>query len=186
MKRLILEIILGVLVLTLSVTTYIFFSKSKLVSSKEQEVVNLNLESDKLKSQINELTNKISESSSQLDDYNKLLSVISTAKIALKSGIAINDINAASEATGSDMISERHLAIGAISMIINGENDPLAIASFEKALELVDLKTKLNAVCAAQNGLSASGRDIKVLSECAPTLPQKKDNLDAPQNVVGR
>ena len=99
MKRLILEIILGVLVLTLSVTTYIFFSKSKLVSSKEQEVVNLNLESDKLKSQINELTNKISESSSQLDDYNKLLSIISTAKIALKSGIAINDINAASEAT---------------------------------------------------------------------------------------
>ena len=78
MKRLILEIILGVLVLALSVTTYIFFSKSKLVSSKEQEVVNLNLESDKLKSQINELTNKISESSSQLDDYNKLLSIIST------------------------------------------------------------------------------------------------------------
>ena len=106
MKRLILEIILGVLVLALSVTTYIFFSKSKLVSSKEQEVVNLNLESDKLKSQINELTEKISESSSQLDDYNKLLSVISTAKIALKSGIAINDINAASEATGSEMISE--------------------------------------------------------------------------------
>ena len=188
MKRLILEIILGVLVLALSVTTYIFFSKSKLVSSKEQEVVNLNLESDKLKSQISELTNKISESSSKIDDYNKLLSIISTAKIALKSGIAINDINAASEATGSEMISERHLAIGAISMIINGENDPLAIASFEKALELVDLKTKLNAVCAAQNGLSASGRDIKVLSECAPVpiSPQKKDNLDASQNVVGR
>ena len=34
----------GVLVLALSVTTYIFFSKSKLVSSKEQEVINLNLE----------------------------------------------------------------------------------------------------------------------------------------------
>ena len=66
MKRLILEIILGVLVLALSVTTYIFFSKSKLVSSKEQEVVNLNLESDKLKSQIEELTNKISESSFKL------------------------------------------------------------------------------------------------------------------------
>ena len=70
-------------------------------------------------------------------------------------------------------------------MIINGENDPLAIASFEKALELVDLKTKLNAVCAAQNGLSASGRDIKVLSECSTTIPQK-NNSDAPQNVVGR
>ena len=123
MKRLILEITLGVLVLALSVTTYIFLVKAT-VSSKEQEVVNLNLESDKLKSQINELTNKISESSSQIDDYNKLLSIISTAKIALKSGIAIDDINAASEATGSEMISERHLAIGAISMIINGENDP--------------------------------------------------------------
>ena len=70
-------------------------------------------------------------------------------------------------------------------MIINGENDPLA-NSFEKALELVDLKTKLNAVCAAQNGLSASGRDIKVLSECAPTPPQNKDNFDPSQNVVGR
>ena len=62
-----------------------------------------------MKSQINELTNKISESSSKIDDYNKLLSIISTAKIALKSGIAIGDINAASEATGSEMISENIL-----------------------------------------------------------------------------
>jgi cell division protein FtsB len=186
MKRLILEITLGVLVLALSATTYIFFNKSKLVSSKEQEVINLNLESEKLKSQIQELTNKISETSAQIDDYNKLMSIISTAKIALNSGIAIVDINTASEATGSEMIYERHLAIGAISMIINGENDPLAIASFEKALELVDLKTKLNAVCAAQNGLSASGRDIKVLSECVPKSKQKNDNLDTTNNVVER
>ena len=116
------------------------------------------------------------------------MSIISTAKIALKSGIAINDINAASEATGSEMISERHLAIGAISMIINGENDPLAIASFEKALELVDLKTKLNAVCAAQNGLSASGRDIQGLVRMCTCIyfSTKKDNFDASQNVVGR
>ena len=67
-----------------------------------------------MRSQISELTNKISESSSKIDDYNKLLSIISTAKIALKSG-CINDINAASEATGSEMIS-KDIYMGAISI----------------------------------------------------------------------
>ena len=49
---------------------------------------------------------------------------------------------------------------------IYGESDQKALDAFEKALEMVDLKSKLKAVCAAQAGIAASGKDIDILSEC--------------------
>jgi len=57
--------------------------------------------------------------------------------------------------------------------LIKGKEDPEVEAAFQKALELADWSSRLKAVCAAQAGLSAAGKEVKMLTECKPEVAEK-------------
>ncbi len=181
MKRVILEVVLGLFVAGLGVFCYLQISKISDLEKQLSEVAQFQDESNKLKQ---ELASNVSELE-QLRIKGKLLDA---TRSALSSGIALRDIQAAADAESSEVAAlgtenaesggtgqgggigmnpERLLATGALRMLIYGETDPKALSAFTKALEMVDLKSKLKAVCAAQAGIAASGKQINMLSECS-------------------
>ena len=178
LKRIILEVILGLCVLGLGAFSFFQFSKISELKEELAQVVQFQEESKKLKEEL-------ASNAQELADLRIKGGILDASKAALASGVALRDIQAAATAesaasteeeigessensrmSSDGMTPDRLLATGALRMLIYGETDQKALTAFEKALEIVDLQSKLKAVCAAQAGIVASGKQINVLSEC--------------------
>ena len=98
--------------------------------------------------------------------------LLDAAKVALSSGQVLQDLEAMNKAAKTPS-ADRYLALGALRLLIKGKEDPEVEAAFQKALELADWSSRLRAVCAAQAGLSAAGKEVKMLTECKPEAAEK-------------
>ena len=180
MKRIILEVVLGILVVTFGIFGFMQMSKVSSLEKQLNDVAQLQEETNKLKEEL-------AGSASELEMLRVKGRILEAIRSALSSGIALKDIQAAATAEAASlsenseegttansdngMNPDRLLAIGALRMLIYGETDQKALSSFEKALDMVDLRSKLKAVCAAQAGIAASGKQINILSECVNREP---------------
>ncbi len=178
MKRIIAETILALVLVGVAIYGYIQHNEITKLEKELVQVQEFQEESEKLQQQL-------SDSAVELTDLRVKAQILQATRVALSSGIALSDIEAAAQAeqeaqaantegdtspssgTPSEMNPDRLLAVGALRMLIFGQSDQKALASFQKALEMVDLKSKLKAVCAAQAGIAASGRPVSILSECS-------------------
>ena len=181
MKRIILEVVLGLTAIGLGIFCFLQFGSISELKKQLGEVAQYQEESIKLKQQVQ-------DNAGELNQLRVKGRILDASRYALASGIALKDIQAAADAVDAaavplnpqpaedgapqqkpgskGMNADRLLATGALRMLIYGESDQKALDAFEKALEMVDLKSKLKAVCAAQAGIAASGKDIDILSEC--------------------
>jgi hypothetical protein len=85
---------------------------------------------------------------------------------AFGSGSALQDYEAL-VASARSPSAEQYLSLAALRLLVKGKDNPDTMAAFQKALELVDWPSRLNALCAAQSGIALGGTRIKVLDECA-------------------
>ena len=184
MKRIILEVVLGLIAVGLGIFCFLQFGNISELKKQLGEVAQFQEESNKLKQELQ-------DNAVELNQLRVKGRILDASRYALSSGIALIDIQAAADAVDAldvaaaplnsppvedgapqqkakskGMNADRLLATGALRMLIYGESDQKALDAFEKALEMVDLKSKLKAVCAAQAGIAASGKDIDILSEC--------------------
>ena len=181
MKRIILEVVLGVLMVAFGAYGFMQMTEVSELEKELNDVAQLQEETNKLKEEL-------AGSASELETLRVKGRILEAIRSALSSGIALKDIEAAAKAEvssqsespegspmpavgGGGMNPDRLLAIGALRMLIYGETDQKALSSFEKALDMVDLRSKLKAVCAAQAGIAASGKQINILSECLNKEP---------------
>jgi hypothetical protein len=154
MKRLILEVLLGLLVIAGAGGSWWMWNKASvtqaaLVSvSNELEASRAAIESTTERSQV------LQRKANELD----------AVRAALASGVALEDIEAAARTRPPS--AERVLAQGAIRMLTKGSTDAEVRQLFEKALELVEWNARLKSLCAAQAGLIAAGQKIELLGDC--------------------
>lgn len=196
MRRLIIEIVLGVLAAAGLGLGYWQWQSG---GAARDQVAALTKQIDTLKlqhatqsaeranaaaKQIESLTAQVTALTAERNSLNEKLAPISqkaadydAARAALSSGVALQDLEAAAR-TANPPSADRMLAIGAMRMMMRGKDDPEARNAFQKALELADWSSRLRAVCAAQAGLRAIGQNITPLKDC--------DNLpaQAPANGV--
>lgn len=84
---------------------------------------------------------------------------------ALSSGVMLQDLDAILKSPQAQT-PERILAQGALRLLILGKDDPGVSESFDRALKMMDIENRMSAICAAQAGMVAAGKDVDVLSEC--------------------
>jgi hypothetical protein len=154
MKRLILEILLGLLVLAGGGGTWWMWNQASIAKAElasannELEAARSNIES------LNERLKPLQQKAAELD----------AVRAALASGVALEDLE--SSARTRPPSAERMLALGAVRLLTKGTSDGEAKQHFEKALELIEWNTRLRSLCAAQAGLMASGHKIEMLADC--------------------
>ena len=154
MKRLILEILLGLLAVAGAGGTWWMWNKASIAqtalasATNELEASRANIET------LNERLRPSQQKAAELD----------AVRAALASGVALEDLEAAARSRPPS--PERMLALGAVRLIIKGATDAEVKQHFEKALELVEWNTRLRSLCAAQAGLIASGQKMEMLGDC--------------------
>ena len=158
MKRTIIEVILVLSLIGASIFAFLKYKEVTGLKENIKELEQIAKENENLRAQVDESNASIKGILAKAKMYD-------AAKVSLSSGIALTDMKLAAE--NSETVNpDRLLSSGAIRMLIYGSSDQKAIAFFQKALDLVDLSSKLKSVCAAQAGISASGKKISILSEC--------------------
>jgi len=85
---------------------------------------------------------------------------------ALSGGVVLGDVENLVR-NAKDPGAERVLGLGALRMMVKGKDDPSVAEAFEKAIQMMDIKSRLVATCAAQAGLAATGAKTSIMSECA-------------------
>jgi hypothetical protein len=154
MKRLILEVLLGLLVVAGAGGTWWMWNKAA-VSQAELASVSNELEASRAAIEsITERSQALQRKANELD----------AVRAALASGVALEDIEAAARTRPPS--AERVLAQGAIRMLTKGSTDAEVRQLFEKALELVEWNARLKSLCAAQAGLIAAGQKLEMLGDC--------------------
>ncbi|MFM1826753.1 MAG: Carbonic anhydrase precursor [Pseudomonadota bacterium] len=87
-------------------------------------------------------------------------------KDALSGGLVLGDVETLVR-NAKDPGAERVLGLGALRMMVKGKEDPSVAEAFERAIQMMDIKSRLVATCAAQAGLAATGAKTNIMSECA-------------------
>ncbi len=154
MKRLILEVLLGLLVLAGAGGTWWMWDKASVTQAALASVSN---ELEGSRAAIESMTERsqvLQRKANELD----------AVRAALANGVALEDIEAAAKSRPPS--AERMLAQGAIRMLTKGSTDSEVRQLFEKALELVEWNARLKSLCAAQAGLIAAGQKIEMLADC--------------------
>ena len=154
MKRLILEILLGLLAAAGAGGTWWMWSQASVAQTA-------------LASANNELqagAANIEALNARLRSAQPKAAELDAVRAALASGVALEDLEAAAKARPPS--AERLLALGAVRLLVKGASDAEVRQHFEKALELVEWNTRLRAVCAAQAGLIAAGNKVEMLGDC--------------------
>jgi len=90
-------------------------------------------------------------------------------KEALSSGVLLQDLEAILKSPQAQT-PERILAQGAVRLLVLGKDDPSVTESFDRALKMMDIQNRMSAICAAQAGMVAAGREVEMLSECQKRL----------------
>jgi hypothetical protein len=90
-------------------------------------------------------------------------------KEALSSGVLLQDLEAILKSPQAQT-PERILAQGAVRLLVLGKDDPTVTESFDRALKMMDIQNRMSAICAAQAGMVAAGREVEMLSECQKRL----------------
>jgi len=85
---------------------------------------------------------------------------------ALSGGVVLGDVENLVR-NAKDPGAERVLGLGALRMMVKGKDDPSVAEAFERAIQMMDIKSRLVATCAAQAGLAATGAKTSIMSECA-------------------
>ena len=154
MKRILLEVLLGLLVVAGAGGSWWFGNQHGITRAA---LVSATSELEAGRAQIEMLSTRaapLQQKASELD----------AVRAALASGVALEDLEAA--AKGRPASAERMLSIGAVRMLTKGAGDAEVKQSFEKALELIEWNTRLRSLCAAQAGLIAAGQKIEMLADC--------------------
>ena len=86
-------------------------------------------------------------------------------KEALSNGVLLQDLETILKAQQAQT-PERILSLGALRLVVKGNNDPSTTEAYDRALQMVDIDNKLASICAAQAGMMAAGKKIELLSEC--------------------
>ena len=154
MKRLVIEIVLGVLAVAGAAGTWWMWNKASVTQAALISVSN-ELEAGRA---------AIESMSEKLPGLQRKANELDAVRAALASGVALSDIEAAARTQAPS--AERALAQGAVRMLTKGSTDAEVRQLFEKALELVDWNSRLKSLCAAQAGLIASGQKIEMLADC--------------------
>lgn len=90
---------------------------------------------------------------------------LDAVKAALANGPLLHDIETLYK-KDKTLSVDRQLSLGALRMLIKGNDDPGAAEAFNKALQMSDWASRQKSICAAQIGLAAAGQKVKVMSEC--------------------
>lgn len=154
MKRLIIEILLGLLAVAGAGGTWWMWSQA---STAQSGLASSNNELEAARANIEALT-------ARLRTTQQKASELDAVRAALASGVALEDLEAAARARPPS--PERLLALGAVRLLVKGASDTEVRQHFEKALELVEWNTRLRSVCAAQAGLIAAGNKVDMLGDC--------------------
>ena len=154
MKRLIIEILLGLLVLAGAGGTWWMWNQA---STAKSSLSSANNELEAARSNIESLNNRLRSTQQKAAE-------LDAVRAALASGVALEDLEAA--ARSKPPSPERLLALGAVRLLVKGASDAEVRQHFEKALELVEWNTRLRSVCAAQAGLIAAGNKVDMLGDC--------------------
>ncbi|MFM1881441.1 MAG: Carbonic anhydrase precursor [Pseudomonadota bacterium] len=100
-------------------------------------------------------------------------------KEALSSGVLLQDLEAILKSPQAQT-PERILAQGAVRLLVLGKDDPSVTESFDRALKMMDIQNRMSAICAAQAGMVAAGREVDMLSECQKRLAPPPEPPPAP------
>ena len=100
-------------------------------------------------------------------------------KEALSSGVLLQDLEAILKSPQAQT-PERILAQGAVRLLVLGKDDPSVTESFDRALKMMDIQNRMSAICAAQAGMVAAGREVEMLSECQKRLAPPPEPPPAP------
>ena len=92
---------------------------------------------------------------------------LAAVKAAMANGATLADLEAAYKSQ-KNLSAERQVGLGALRMLTKGAEDPAAIESFRKALQLSELGDRKNTICAAQLALSAAGEKVAIMADCLP------------------
>ncbi len=92
---------------------------------------------------------------------------LAAVKAAMANGATLADLEAAYKSQ-KNLSAERQVGLGALRMLTKGAEDPAAIESFRKALQMSELGDRKNTICAAQIALSAAGEKVAVMADCIP------------------
>ena len=154
MKRLILEILLGLLTVAGAGGTWWMWNKASVNQAALASVSN-ELEASRA---------AIESTTERMQGLQRKANELDAVRAALASGVALEDIEAAARTRPPS--AERALAQGAVRMLTKGSTDAEVRQLFEKALELVEWNARLKSLCAAQAGLIAAGQKIEMLADC--------------------
>ena len=154
MKRLILEILLGLLTIAGAGGTWWMWNKASVTQAALTSVSN---ELEAGRAAVESMTER-------MQGLQRKANELDAVRAALASGVALEDIEAAARTRPPS--AERALAQGAVRMLTKGSTDTEVRQLFEKALELVEWNARLKSLCAAQAGLIAAGQKIDMLGDC--------------------
>ena len=169
--RLLIEILLGLLLVAAGAFGYMNFSGKKHVSLELSEVVE---SLEEAKEELAKTSEELNEAEAKVKDLAAKARELEAVKAAFANGVLLGDIEGIYKGLKTGLSAERQLSLGAVRLLTNGPKDPETVNAFNKALEMADWSSRLNAVCAAQNALVAAGEKITVLADCAPGKGEEK------------
>ncbi|NBS09334.1 MAG: hypothetical protein EBT49_07880 [Betaproteobacteria bacterium] len=169
--RVIIEILLGLLLVGAGAFGYMNFAGKKHISHELTEVVE---SLDEAKEELAKTSEELHEAEAKVKELSAKARELEAVKAAFSNGVLLGDVEGIYKGLKTGLSAERQLSLGAIRLLTNGAKDPETVSAFNKALEMADWSSRLNAVCAAQNALVAAGEKITVLADCAPAKGEDK------------
>jgi carbonic anhydrase len=174
--RLIIEIVLGLLLVGAGAFGYMNFAGKKHISHELTEVAE---SLDEAKEELAKTSEELREAEAKVKELSAKARELEAVKAAFANGVLLGDVEGIYKGLKTGLSAERQLSLGAIRLLTNGAKDPETVSAFNKALEMADWSSRLNAVCAAQNALVAAGEKITVLADCAPGKADEKHAKDS-------
>ena len=110
---------------------------------------------------------------------------LAAVKAAMANGTTLADLEAAYKSQ-KNLSAERQVGLGALRMLTKGADNPAAIESFRKALQLSELGDRKNTICAAQMALAAAGDKVTVMADCLPKTAKAEGSKDAKDEKPAR
>ncbi|NBX53752.1 MAG: hypothetical protein EBT70_01550 [Betaproteobacteria bacterium] len=162
--RLMIEMVLGLLLVGAGAFGYMNFAGKKSISNELTEVVE---SLEEAKEELAKTSEELNEAQAKVKELSAKARELEAVKAAFANGVLLGDVEGIYKGLKTGLSAERQLSLGAIRLLTNGAKDPETVSAFNKALEMADWSSRLNAVCAAQNALVAAGEKITVLADCA-------------------
>jgi len=160
--RIILEVLLAVVLVAVATFAYTNYSGKKHMSD---DLTQSTEELDQTKEALDKATEDLEANKEKIAALMKDQIQLNALKSAFANGVVLADLDALYKKEKS-IGADRQVGLGALRMLTNGVDDPSTISAFQKTLELAEWNTRLQTVCAAQNGLVSAGQKVTVLADC--------------------